>query len=94
MTNEERNEERIEKCDAAYAAARAALVPDEDRAGPGSEPVTVSGWYTAPTVSGRPAWVRYDWREGRCVQGCATYDVTAERTAASAAADDPRAYAL
>ncbi|MEK7113370.1 MAG: hypothetical protein AAB873_00920 [Patescibacteria group bacterium] len=81
----------IEQCEAAYAAADAALVPDEDRAGPGSEPVDVSGWYAAPTVSGRTCWVRYDWRAGRCVQGRATYDLGAEQARTRAVLSDPRA---
>lgn len=67
-----------ERYDRAVAHALANRVPDEDRNGPGFEPVTVTGWYGVPTVSGRQAWVRYTWSNGRCYQGVCTYDLTAE----------------
>lgn len=69
---------RSGRIDCLRDAAHAAHVPDSDRDGPGSEPVTVSGWYEVPTVSGRRAWQRYDWRDGQCVQGVCTYDLCAE----------------
>ena len=78
---------RRERYEAALAAARAARVPDEDFDGPGREPVTVTGWYGQPTISGRPAWRHYAWRSGRCVAGHATYDLRAEDALAEAELD-------
>lgn len=64
--------------DDARRRALAARVPDGDRDGPGQDLVTVSGWYHAPTISGRDAWVRYQWINGRCRQGECTYDLDGE----------------
>lgn len=58
---------------AARAAARAAHVPKSDLA-PCTELVTVSGWYEQPTISGRPAWRRCTWVNGRLRSSAATYD--------------------
>jgi hypothetical protein len=63
----------------AVGRAMAARVPDGDRAGGSSEPVTTSGHYAVPTVSGRPAWARYMWRGGRCEEDYCTYDPIAEK---------------
>lgn len=61
---------------------RAARVPeaDRDRDAP-TEPVTVDGYYPAPTKSGRPAWRRILWNGGRTHEAHCTYDPDAERAA-------------
>lgn len=64
----------------AREVAIALRVPDSDRMGPGREPVTVSGWYEVPTLSGRHAWQRYDWRDGQVVDGSCTYSIHAENS--------------
>ena len=86
MTSEKQQARRV-KLNAVVAAAKAQRVPDEDRAGPGRVPVTVSGWYFVPTISGRPAWVRYVWNEGRCEQRECSYDPAAEDAATEADLD-------
>lgn len=71
--------------DAAHARAVAARVPESDLA-PATEPVTTSGWYAQPTVSGRPAWCRVwvgartSWPQGEVTNstGVITYDPDAE----------------
>lgn len=60
-------------------AAHAARVPDSDRNGPMAESITLSGWYEAPTVSGRLAWVHMAWIDGHARETCCTYDLAAER---------------
>ena len=62
-------------CDRALAAR----VPSGDRNGPAHEPVTLSGYYTVPTVSGRPAWARIEWIGGSTREAHCTYDPDAER---------------
>ena len=69
--------ERMDAYEAALTVALAARVPDDDRDGPGRDLVTVSGWYRVPAMSGRPAWVRYQWVDGRCEQRQCTYDLAA-----------------
>jgi hypothetical protein len=58
----------------------AARVPegDRDRSAP-TEPVTVGGYYPAPTKSGRPAWARIEWRNGRMHETHCTYDPDTEK---------------
>lgn len=63
--------------DDARERALAARVPVADRDGDAG-PVTGSGWYLAPTISGRKAWVRYTWISGRCNEQVCTYDLDAE----------------
>lgn len=66
--------------EAARATAMAARVPDDDiDTGRHGEPIAVSGWYEQRTISGRPAWRRCDWRDGRLHEEAPTYDPEAER---------------
>lgn len=64
--------------DAAKAATLASRCLEEDCLGGGSEPVTVSGWYSVYTKSGRAAWRHYAWISGRLRTGVCTYDLGAE----------------
>lgn len=60
----------------------AARVPAGDRDGESTlEPVTVSGYYAVSTKSGRPAWARIEWSNGRHSESHCTYDPAAERVA-------------
>lgn len=63
--------------DGARERALSARVPAADRDGDAG-PVTVSGWYVAPTKSGRTAWAKYTWSGGRCYEQVCTYDLDAE----------------
>lgn len=61
---------------------RAARVPDADRDREATtDPVTVSGYYPAPTKSGRLAWSRIEWHNGQPKETHCTYDPGAERRA-------------
>lgn len=70
------------------SSAIAARVPDSDRNGPGSEPVTISAWYDVPTVSGREAFAYFAWHGGIVRETCCTYDIAAERALRDAEVDD------
>lgn len=75
-----------------YARTQAEANADRDGS---CEPVTVTGWYRQPTVSGRDAWRYCSWHAGRLHTEVPTYDRAAHEEleeAGRAHYDAQRAY--
>lgn len=73
------------RLETARAAVEAARVPDGDiDTGYHNEPVTVTGWYSQRTISGRPAWRHCAWVSGRLRESAPTYDRDAHEELAAA----------
>lgn len=81
MTRLDQLRQRAAESDAYLARALdealACLVPESDLA-PTTEPVTVTGYYRQPTLSGRAAWRYCYWVSGRLLSKPATYSRASE----------------